>query len=196
MTEIPDTRRDATRSTADGERRSPTELTTDELYHTLQCERRRLALRHLLDCEGPTDVDSLVTAVATAERDTGADELPDDERQRIRLDLYQSHLPKLDDLGLVAYDQSRNVVEPTPAIDALEPYLDEGTPDVDDGTSADDDGRNWTEYYAGTSFASLTLFGVAALGSLSPVVLSFRLVAALVTTAFATLTAGVILSDR
>lgn len=195
MSETPDTRRDATRSTADGGRRSPTELTTDELYHTLQCERRRLALRHLLDREGPTDVDALATAVATAERDTSADALSDEQRQRIRLDLYQSHLPKLDDLGLVVYDQSRNLVEPTPAIDALEPYLDEGAPDVDDGTSTDDDARNWTEYYAGASFASMTLLGVAALGSLSPVVLSFRLVAALVTTAFAALTAGIILTD-
>lgn len=192
MSETPDTRPDATRSTPDGGRRSPTELTTDELYHTLQCERRRLALRHLLGCEGPTDVDSLVTAVATAERDTTVDELSDDQHQRIRLDLYQSHLPKLDDLGLVAYDQSRNVVEPTPAIDALEPYLGEGAPDVDDEGSAEDAARNWTEYYAGTSFASLTLLGVAALGS--PVALSFRLVAALVTTAFTILTAGIILS--
>ena len=218
MSEIPDERLDARPAATRGGSGPSAELTTDELFNILQSERRRLALRHLLDREGPTDVETLATAVAAAEQDTTSAELPDEARQRTYLDLYQSHLPKLDHLDLVDYEQGHETVEPTPAVDLFEPYLDgplapdptsagsgfpgsgagsastDATAEADDGGDATTGTRDSVAYYAGTALVSAGLFGVAALGTLSPVVLSFRVVASLVTAMYAALTAGLVLS--
>lgn len=199
MSEHPRTRPDA--DPTGGESGPSAELTTDELFHTLQSERRRLALGYLLDREAPADVETLARSVAAAEQDTTSTALSDEAHQRTYLDLYQSHLPKLDRLDLVDYERGGETVEPTPAIELFEPHLDDPlVPDTDAEAEAEADGdapddtRSWVEYYAGVSLTSVGLVGVAALGSLSPVVLSFRVVAGLVTAMHAALTAGLILS--
>lgn len=181
------------------------ELTTDELFHTLQSERRRSTLRHLLDAEGPVDVETLAASVAATEQSVPVDEVPDEVRQRTYLDLYGSQLPKLDALDLVDHDRERDVAEPTPAIELFAPYLDEplvddtdedAAPDREPETDAQGDTRSWAEYYAVTSLASVGLVGVAALGSVSPLLLSFRAVAGLVTAMHVVLTGALILSTE
>jgi hypothetical protein len=199
MSETPNSRPDADPAATRGERGPSAELTTDELFHTLQSERRRLALRYLLEREPPTDVETLAEAVATAERDTTHTALSDETRERVSLDLCQSHLPKLDRFDLIDYDRERGTVAPTPAIDLFEPYL--ADPLALDAVDAEDDAttagpRDWTGYYAGASLASVGLVGVAALGPLSPVALSFGVVAGLVTVMHAAVTTGLVLSTE
>lgn len=68
----------------------------------------------------------IAETVAASEHDTTVKRLTSDERQRVYVALYQSHFPKLDDIGVVRYNQSRGIVEPTPLLAALEPLLDAG----------------------------------------------------------------------
>ena len=48
--------------------------------------------------------------VASRENETTVEEVTDEERQRVYISLYQTHLPKLESAGLVQYDEEeRNV---------------------------------------------------------------------------------------
>lgn len=49
--------------------------------------------------------------------------LGSDERQRVYISLYQNHLPKLDEHGVIAYDKSRGTVERTELADQFDRYI-------------------------------------------------------------------------
>lgn len=70
-------------------------------------------------------------AIAAWEHDTTVQQLRSEERQRVYIALYRSHLPTLDDLGVIRYNQARGLVEPTGLLQVFEPYLAEG---LDAGT--------------------------------------------------------------
>ncbi|QLD89419.1 hypothetical protein HWV07_10415 [Natronomonas salina] len=103
-------------------------LEKDELFHLLKSERRRRALRYLLDAESePVRMRTLAEAVAAEEYDKSVDQLHTDERQRVYITLYQSHLPQLDRAGVIDYNQSRGQITTTPLIDEFEDYLETTT---------------------------------------------------------------------
>ncbi|MFC5368882.1 DUF7344 domain-containing protein [Salinirubrum litoreum] len=108
--------------------RSPTaptdSLTRDDLFDVLQARRRRLALWYLHErAEGEARLRALARHVAALEADTDAHAVDGAVRQRVQLSLYQAHLPKLVDFGVVEYDETRERVELTPLADAFLPYL-------------------------------------------------------------------------
>jgi len=142
-------------------------LTPDEIFHLLQTNRRRDALRYLKRHEGPVRMRDLAEQVAAWENDTTVRALSSRQRQRVYIPLYQTHLPKLDEAGVIEYDQSRGVVERTPVADQLDPYL-EGVTKVDDEPAAADESadvaavaesRDWTGYYTGASGLGILLVG-------------------------------------
>lgn len=103
--------------------------TVDEgqLFQLLRSERRRLALRYLLETDGePVGMRDLADAVAAAENGTTVESLESAARQRAYVPLTQSHLPQLDRAGVVEYDRKRGVVAATPLVGAFVPYLDPG----------------------------------------------------------------------
>jgi hypothetical protein len=95
----------------------------DELFHLLQNERRRRALDYLRGCDGPVRMRDIVDHVAAAEHDTTPEALRSDERKRVHIALYQSHLPKLDQAGVLDYDQDRGVVTRTDRAEELDRFL-------------------------------------------------------------------------
>lgn len=101
-------------------------LTKDVAFHLLQNPRRRAVLRYLLwGDEGTHVMRDVAEAVAAWEHDTTVASLAGAERQRVYISLYQSHLPKLADAGVIDYDQDRGVIEPRPPIRVLESFLGE-----------------------------------------------------------------------
>lgn len=104
------------------------QIKKDDLFHLLQNPRRRAVLRHLLehDDRDQFTLRDVSEQVAAWEHDTTVRDLTSKERQRVYIALYQSHLPKLDDLGVVSYDQSRGTVEPTSLVKVFQPYLGGG----------------------------------------------------------------------
>ena len=115
-------------------------LTTDEVFHILQNERRRRILAYLREHDQGDGVDmrEIVEWVAAQEHDTTVSALRSKERQRVYIALYQSHLPKLDDYGLVTYNQRRGWVTLTDAAESVFPYLGadrDGSDDASDGST-------------------------------------------------------------
>ncbi|RBI60821.1 hypothetical protein DMJ13_16795 [halophilic archaeon] len=123
--------------------------------------------------------------VAAWENGTTVARLSSDERQRVYIPLYQSHLPKLDEEGVVNYDQNRGTVERTELANQFDKYLDisEGVDAVTDDKLEDEHDRPWALYYLGISaFGTLLLGGVAVglpfVGTLSAIAVGGFVVAA------------------
>lgn len=108
-------------------------LDDDELFHLLQSERRRRAIRYLLAADAETIVmRDVAEAVAAEENDTTVALLGSADRQRVYITLYQSHLPQLADAGVITYDKDRGEITPTPLIEAFGMHLnDRSADDVD-----------------------------------------------------------------
>ncbi|MFC6724365.1 hypothetical protein ACFQE1_08265 [Halobium palmae] len=109
-------------TSTDADERS--ELSKDDLFHVLQSGRRRLVLSFLRGATGPVDMREIAERLAAWENEKPLDDITSEERQRAYIALYQSHLPKLDEMGAVEYEQSRGVVTRLPVADQFNPYLD------------------------------------------------------------------------
>lgn len=111
-------------------------LTQDDVFHILQCRRRRLVLKYLQEHDTPVKMSDVTERIAAVEHDTTVAALRSQQRQRVYIALYQSHLPKLDEEGIIEYEQSRGIVERTELTDAFDKYLDE-EPSMSDDDSTD-----------------------------------------------------------
>jgi hypothetical protein len=99
-------------------------LSDDDIFHILQTNRRRDAIRFLLEQDGAVKMRDVAEYVAALENDTTVAELTSTERQRVYIPLYQSHLPKLDKEGIIEYNKSRGIVKPTETLELFRPYLE------------------------------------------------------------------------
>lgn len=141
----------------------PEGLSKDKIFHILQTQRRRYALRYLKDKDGEVKMRDLAEQVAAWENDTTLQALASNERQRVYIALYQSHLPKLDEEGIIKYNQNRGLIERGPLAEQFDPYLeteDTTTDEPVDSESEMDDDR-WFSYYRWATAASAGLFGAA-----------------------------------
>lgn len=152
----------------------PAALARDDVFHLLQNERRRLVLRYLTEHDTPAvEMREVAEQVAAWENDTTVAGLTSDARQRVYIALYQSHLPKLDERGVIEYDQNRGTIEPCASLAQLEPYLSSDT--VSSESSEQEETVNeeetnwswrWNDHYLGLAVLSmLSVLGVA----LSPI---------------------------
>lgn len=163
------------------------EFSKDDIFHILQNERRRNVLRFLADVNGQVEMRDVAEQVAAWEHDTTVESLTSVERQRVYIALYQSHLPKLDKMGVIDYNQSRGIVERQPEADQLTRYLDVG----DEKEEAIDEGEtDWQNYYFGLSSVGALLLGLTALEVSVFSVLSPLAAGIIVLALFTALTAG------
>ena len=148
----------------DGEREADAEpLEKDDIFHLLQNQRRRDSLRYLKAADDSVRMRDLAEQVAAWEHDTTLQALTSDQRQRVYIALYQSHLPKLDEEGIIEYNQSRGIVERTPRASQLDPYLETDGSDEDDRTESRDVFDKRGGYYGGVLGLSTLLLGGTAL---------------------------------
>lgn len=89
-------------------------ISPDVAFDVLRAPRRRFVLHYLRERTGRTTVTSLAEWIARHE--------PDADPERVEVSLFHSHLPKLEDAGVIAVD--RPDVTATPTIEVFSPYLD------------------------------------------------------------------------
>lgn len=99
-------------------------LSKDVIFNLLSVERRRLTLRYLRRNGPEASLSTLATRIAAHENAQPVDAVTSDQRKRVYIALYQSHLPKLDDAGVVDFDSRRGAVELAGNASLLYPYLD------------------------------------------------------------------------
>ncbi|MFP9191315.1 DUF308 domain-containing protein [Natrialbaceae archaeon A-CW1-1] len=127
-------------------------LSEDELFLLLANQRRRHILLALIREGKPLDIGILSQEIAAWEDGNELEEVSSKDRKRVYIALQQSHLPKMDKVGVLEYDRDRGMVEPTSTLEDVELYL---------GSAR---GRElpWSDYFLGvTVLVAIVLGGVA-----------------------------------
>lgn len=90
----------------------PADADKGVLFEVLQNKRRREVLKSLFESDDNVmTIGELAEIVAAKENNVPVNSLSSDQRKRVYVPLYQTHLPKLDNVGLVNYDSNRGLVE-------------------------------------------------------------------------------------
>ena len=109
-------------------------LSLDQIFDLLSNSRRRTVLQVLESRDEPVPFGDLVDAVAQDEYGKPLQEISGQERRTIYSSLYQSHLPRLERMDVVAYREVSGAIHTGPPFDDLREFLDQLD---DDPTLAD-----------------------------------------------------------
>ena len=125
------------------------ELTQAELFDVFSNARRRRAVQYLKRRGGSCDLAPLVEQVAAWENDIDAEDVSRTQRRRVYISLYQTHLPMLEEHGIVDWDPDDHAIELLPHEEIFDPYLDHRL----------ESQRQWHQLYA--SVTGLGVVGLA-----------------------------------
>jgi DNA-binding transcriptional ArsR family regulator len=128
------------------------------VYEMLGNRRRRYVLHRLKQEDSVVDMGDLSTRVAAWEKSIDPAEVSYDERKAVHTVLYQHHVPKLDEAGLVDYDSRSGEMALTEAGAEVDVYLE--------AVSGGD--IPWASYFLGLS-AVAAVAALVALAGLLPV---------------------------
>jgi hypothetical protein len=125
---------------------------TDDIFNVFANRRRRDAFHYLKQCEANTDIDvsDLSTQVAAWEHDVDPDRLDYDERKSVHTSLYQFHIPKMDDAGLVDFERQTSTVSLTETGEEIDVYLE----------TVSEDEIPWSSYFLGLSVVNAGFVGL------------------------------------
>lgn len=120
----------------------PSGVTREAMFDLLGNSRRRRVLRHLLD-ERSITLTKLSARIAAWENDTTVADLGSCERRQVYSSLYQTHIPRLSEHGLVEYDAQQRVVKLTADPEQLRRFLQVEAPDRETA--------QWSRYFLWTA---------------------------------------------
>jgi len=95
----------------------------DQVFEILKNQRRRSVLRYLRTVEDEVTLGTLAEQIAAWECDKDVTQITSSERKRVYVGLYQSHLPKMDDVGAISYNKPRGKIKPGEHRHLFEHYL-------------------------------------------------------------------------
>ncbi|SEO38268.1 hypothetical protein SAMN04487948_102151 [Halogranum amylolyticum] len=129
------------------------ELSRDVKFTVLSNARRRDVLRLLRSYDEPVGIRDLAERIAAWENDTTPEAVTYKQRKRVYTSLHQTHLPALEDAGLIEAARTWEGITLTPRARELDAYLD-----GERSTS------EWSNYYFGFASVGLAVTGVAWVG--------------------------------
>jgi small-conductance mechanosensitive channel len=135
-------------------------LDEDTVFDILSNRRRRQIIYYLQDNGGEAPLREVADAVAGWEEGQAPEEVTEKQSRRVYVSLYQSHVPRLTEVGLIEHADS-GAVRLTDRVRLLDPYLNPHT-----------DTRSWQWYYlafgvVGVVLALLSLLGFPPAGVIS-----------------------------
>ena len=120
-------------------------LAETDVHQILSNPRRRAALAYLWQSPGTVSLRELSEAIATVE--SGESPAPRALRETIYISLHQTHLPRLHELGVIAYDRDRKAVTALDTAREVAQYMDLTVRW----------GFTWVEYYRTLGIVALCL---------------------------------------
>jgi hypothetical protein len=122
-------------------------LPEETIYEVLANNRRRETIKHLT-VESTGEATTLhELSLEIAARETGESPPPRAARESVYNSLHQTHLPKLEELGVVEYDREAREIHPSEHARDVDQYMEVVT----------SHGVTWSEVYRSLGVASLTL---------------------------------------
>lgn len=129
-------------------------LSQSAAFRMLSCSRRRQVVHYLSQQQRAVQLYDLSKQLAAWENDIPIEEVEYGQRMCTYTALRQSHLPKLDDEGVIEFDPDSGIVELTEAASQLDVYLD----------VVPHDELPWSTYYLGVGLISAVFLTCKALG--------------------------------
>lgn len=153
-------------------------LTPDGIFELLSNHRRRMVLYYLRRERGTIGVNELAEQIASLENDVPVEELTSQQRKRVYVSLYQTHLPKMAESNAIEYDKDAGTVRLSDRGNDIDAYL----------TTEDETRYPWTFHYfvlavIGGSVLGLSLLDVTVFSTFQAMMLSAGILALLVTSA-------------
>ena len=125
-------------------------LSQDVVFELLSSPRRRFVLYYLRSETESVKLTDLADEVAAWEYETPVEELTEQERKRAYVSLYQTHVPKLAEAGLIDHDTDDGMLRLTERMSDIDRYLpSEDTPDI-----------RWELVYISLSAAGIIIFAI------------------------------------
>lgn len=149
------------------------DLSPDLAFDILSNRRRRMVLNYLRTNGSEATVKELAREIAAAEAGVDTESLTRKQRKRTHVSIYQSHLPRLAEAGIVEYDEEAGEVRLANRAVELEPYLDPPREDT----------YPWQTHFLVLAVVSLLLLGASFASGTLPVAIPTTLVSVLVTMA-------------
>lgn len=131
---------------------SEAELSQDVVFDILSSPRRRYVLYYLRDTGEAMKLTDLAEQVAAWENDTEPEDITDKERKRVYVSLYQTHIPRLEEAGIIAYDQDSGTVALANEASDIDQYLDSSNGEF-----------SWQVLYLAIATTGVILLGLATL---------------------------------
>lgn len=100
------------------------ELPLNETFAILKNERRRRILKYLQEHRETAKIGEIAEHIAAEENGIDESQLSSDQRKRVYISLYQGHLPKMDETGVLRFDKSGGTVELKGASAQVIRYMD------------------------------------------------------------------------
>lgn len=85
-------------------------LELDEVFTALDHSRRRYLLYTLVNERSEETLSELATNIVAWEQDKPTEEVTNEERRRVHVSLYHSHIPKLADLNVLEYREGEDII--------------------------------------------------------------------------------------
>jgi hypothetical protein len=82
-----------------------------------------MVLYYLRRNGGSVGMQELAKQIASMENEVPTDELTSQQRKRVYVSLYQTHLPKMAEMGTIDYDKDTGIVRLTERADDIDEYL-------------------------------------------------------------------------
>ncbi len=100
------------------------EFSNDETFDILRNSRRRAVLSCLYTQGRELSVKELSTCVAAEEYGIPASELSPEQYKRVYTGLYQCHLERMQNMGVIDFDKDENIIRLCEVASQFDPYLD------------------------------------------------------------------------
>lgn len=150
-------------------------ISQDTAFDILSNARRRYVLYYLRESDGPVELGELARELAAWENETTVEELTKQQRKRVYVSLYQTHIQKLAEAGIVEYDPDSGMVALANGARQIGTYLSVGE---------DEERRTrWQELYIllaalGGVLYALAAFDVSVFGLVSELQVGLAIVLA------------------
>lgn len=141
---------------ADSEDGQPAEpnLSRNDCFDLLSNHRRRYALHYLQYNGEEASLGELADQIAAWENDIDMETVSYDQRKRVYTSLQQVHLPRMDDLDVVEFDDREGTVRDGPSAENLDIYLE----------VVDQWDIPWSYFYLGLGAVNAVIVGAFAVG--------------------------------
>ena len=141
------------------------DLSQDVVFDILSSPRRRYVLYYLRTEDRPVLLTDLAEEVAAWENDTEPSDITEQERKRVYVSLYQTHIPRLAEAGLIEYNKDSGQIA-----------LAEQAAEVDRYLESSEQTYPWQQIYLGLAIASAVLLALTAVSGAIPELVSAAVV--------------------